>query len=93
MDTQTRSTHTPAWIAQVWLSFAVSTVGLLLGIFYLEVSAWARAFLCAMALLVVNSSLALAKTVRDVHEEQQLVRRVDEARVNKLITEADPFTL
>lgn len=91
-NTTTASTHTPAWVAQVWISFGVSSLGLLAGIFYLDVSSWARAFLAAAALLLINSSFALAKTLRDIHEEQRLVRRVDEARVTKLITENDPLS-
>lgn len=87
----TASAHTPAWIAQVWVSFGLASLGLMAGIFYLDVSAWARAFLAAAALLLINSSFALAKTLRDLHEEQRLVRRVDEARMTKLITENDPL--
>lgn len=89
--TQPSSIHTPAWVAQVWISFALASVALLAGIFYLDVSSWARAFLAAATLLVINSSFALAKTIRDLHEEQRFVRRVDDARVNKLITENDPL--
>lgn len=94
METTTtpNSIHTPAWVAQVWISFGVSIMGLLGGIFHLDVNAWARAFLAAAALLCMNSTFALAKTIRDVHEEQQLVKRVDNARVAKLITENDPLS-
>ena len=88
----TVSAHTPAWVAQVWVSFGLASLGLMAGIFYLDVSSWARAFLGATALLLINSSFALSKTLRDLHEEQRLVRRVDEARVTKLITENDPMT-
>lgn len=90
-NTAPASVHTPAWVMQVWVSFGLATVGLLGGIFYLDVSTWARAFLAAIALLLINSSFALAKTLRDLHEEQRLVRRVDDARVTKLITENDPM--
>ncbi len=87
------SIHTPAWVAQVWISFGLSSTALMAGIFYLDVGPWARAFLATATLLVINSSFALAKTVRDLHEEQRLVRRVDDARVTKLITENDPLAM
>ena len=89
--TDSSSVHTSAWVAQVYISFAISMLALIAGIFYLDVNVWARAFLGASALLAVNSSFALAKTVRDIHEEQRLVKRVDNARVTKLITENDPL--
>lgn len=91
--TATPAAHTPAWIAQVWISFALAAIGMLIGIYYLDVSSWARAFLGAMTLLVINSSISLSKTVRDLHEGQRLVRRVDDARVAKLIAENDPLAI
>ncbi len=87
--TDTASIHTPAWVAQVWISFGISVFALMAGIFYLDVNIWARAFLAASSLLAINSSFALAKTIRDMHEEQRLVKRVDNARMTKLITEND----
>ncbi len=50
------------------MSFALSLTGMILGIVYLDVEPWARAFLAACALFTVSSALGLAKTLRDEHE-------------------------
>ncbi len=93
MNNATGTTHSPAWIAQVWISFAIATFAVFAGTFYLDVSVWARAFLAVSVLLCINTSFALAKTLRDIHDGQAMVKRVDEARVEKLITEHDPLRM
>jgi hypothetical protein len=48
-----------------------------------------RAFLAFGLLHVVTSSFTLAKCVRDRQEEEAIVSRVDEARLDKLLAEQD----
>lgn len=87
----TAEVHSAAWSFQVKVSFALSLTGLILGIVYLDVEPWARAFLATCALFTVSSSLALAKTLRDEHESHRLVSRVDEAKLERFLAEHDPF--
>ena len=83
--------HSAGWITQTYVSFAVSLSALGLGIAYLPADPWQRAFLAVAALYAVTSSISLAKTVRDQHESRQIVARVDEAKLEKLLTERDPY--
>jgi hypothetical protein len=83
---------TSAFFAQSAISFGVSSVGVLLGIFYLPVPGWTRAFLAVGLLYTITSSFTLAKCVRDQHEASSVVHRVDEARLEKFLSEHDPFT-
>lgn len=76
---------------QAALSFGISVVAMLVGIAYLPVTAWMRGFLALGLLYVVTSSLTLAKTIRDQHETSDIVSRVDQARLEKLLAEHDPF--
>lgn len=85
-------THSAAWIAQVWISFAVSIAVTAAGIWHLPCDVWIKSFLGMGLLFVVGSSLSLAKTLRDVHEASRVVARIDEARFHKLITEHDPLS-
>ena len=83
--------HSPAWLAQVWISFVASVGVTAVGIYYLPVDAWVRAFLGMGLLFTVGSTSSLSKTVRDQYEAQRFTARIDEARVHRLIAEHDPL--
>jgi hypothetical protein len=60
-----------------------------MGIAYLHESSWVRAFLALGVLYTVTSTFTLAKVIRDRHEEEAIVSRVDQARLDKLLAEQD----
>ena len=91
MDISPQPKVTAAFYAQAVASFAISLAALAVGIFYLPVGGWIRSFLTIGLLYVVTSAFTLAKTVRDAQEVGTVVRRVDQARIDKLINEHDPF--
>jgi hypothetical protein len=76
---------TPAWIFQVWASFALSVGSTSIGIAYLPVDVWLRAFLGMGLVFSVGSALSLAKTLRDNHEARRLLNRLSEAKTEKII--------
>jgi hypothetical protein len=78
---------TPAWIFQVWVSFLLSIGATAVGIAYLPVDAWLRAFLGMGLLFSVGSALSLAKTLRDNHEAKRLLNRLSEAKAERIIRE------
>jgi hypothetical protein len=82
---------TTAFFVQAGISFGVSVVAVSVAIVYLPVGAWIRAFLGLGMLYVVTSSFTLAKCVRDQQEVTDVVHRVDQARLDKLLTDHDPF--
>jgi hypothetical protein len=90
-------THTPqtkttqAFFVQAGLSFAIALGSVIIGIAYLPVDGWMRAFLALGAVFLTTSSFTLAKCVRDAQETQLVVSRLDQARVEKLLAEHDPF--
>ncbi len=86
-----KPTHSPAWVAQTWVSFVIAAGATLLGIYCLPVDVWIKAFMGMGVLFTIGSTFSLAKTVRDLHEQETLVNRIDEARVSKLIAEHDPL--
>lgn len=90
-QTPTMSRTTAAFYLQAGISFAVSLVAVGVGIAYLPVDPWMRAFLAIGTLYVVTSSFTLAKCVRDQQEASSVLSRVDEARLDKLLAEHDPF--
>ncbi len=82
---------TSAYYVQAVLSFALSGSALGVGIACLPVDTWMRAFLAVGLLYVVTSAFTLAKCVRDRQETSDMVSRVDQARLEKLLAEHDPF--
>jgi hypothetical protein len=91
MDITTQPKVTAAFFGQAIASFAIGVGAVAVGIYYLPVGGWIRAFLSIGQLYVVTSSFTLAKTVRDAQEVGTVVRRVDQARIDKLLNEHDPF--
>ena len=91
MDNTTSSKNTNAFFLQAGVSFAVALLTMIFAIFYLPVDPWIRAFLGLGTLFLTTSSFTLAKCVRDAQEDQYVVARLDQARVDKLLAEHDPF--
>ena len=89
--TNIQPTHTAAFYAQAAISFAVSFGAVLVGIAYLPGDGWMRSFLAVSVLYVVTSSFTLAKCVRDHQEQNRVVQRVDEVRLEKFLADHDPF--
>ena len=83
--------HSGAWVAQTWISFVVAVGITGMGIWFLPVDVWVKAFMAMGLLFSVGSTFSLAKTVRDQHESESLRKRIDEARVNRIIAEHDPL--
>jgi hypothetical protein len=93
MSTPTQPRNTNAFFLQAGISFAVALLTMIFAIFYLPVDPWIRAFLGLGTMFLTTSSFTLAKCVRDAQEEQYVVSRLDQARVDKMLAEHDPYKL
>jgi len=91
-STSIPTSSTAAFYLQAAVSFGVALVAVGTGIAYLPVDAWVRGFLAIGTLFLVSSCFTLAKCVRDQQEASTVRVRVDEARLEKLMAEHDPFT-
>jgi hypothetical protein len=83
--------HSSGWIIQVWISFILSITATTVGIFYTPVDSWIKGYLGMGVFFSVASTVSLSKTVRDLHESQRITSRVDEAKLEKILAEHDPF--
>ncbi|MET9428208.1 MULTISPECIES: YiaA/YiaB family inner membrane protein [unclassified Streptomyces] len=90
-DTPVKQQNTAAYYGQALASFAIALGAVAIGIFNLDADAWVRAFLGIAVLYLTTSAFTLAKVVRDRQEAGQIVSRVDQARLEKLLAEHDPF--
>lgn len=91
MDSTTQRATTPAFYLQAAISFGASVTAVAVGIAYLPANMWVRGFLAVGMLYVVTSTFTLAKCVRDQQESLTVVKRVDQARLDRLLAEHDPF--
>lgn len=83
--------HSAAWIAQTWISFLISLSATSIGIVYLPVDGWTKGFMGMGLIFSIGSTISLTKTQRDIHESQKLTSKIEEARVEKILTEHDSF--
>ena len=83
--------NTTAFYAQAALSFAVALTAMIIAISYLPVDPWVRAFLALGALFLVTSSFTLAKCIRDQQDDTSVISRLDQARLERLLAEFDPY--
>lgn len=92
MDMHTTSSkNTTAFFAQSAIAFGLALLTMLIGIFYLTGDPWPKAFLLLGTLFLTTSSFTLAKCVRDAQETQYVVSRLDQARVDRILAEHDPW--
>jgi hypothetical protein len=91
MSTPKMTTTTTAYVIQAVLSFSLALTAILFGIVYLDIDPWVRAFLALAVLFLTTSSFTLAKCIRDQQESHGLTQRLDQARVDRILTEHDPF--
>ncbi len=83
--------NTNAFFLQSAISFAVALAAMVVAVLYLPVDPWTRAFLGLGTLFLTTSAFTLAKCVRDNQESQAVIHRLDEARVERILAEHDPF--
>jgi len=83
--------NTTAFFAQSALAFGIALLTLLVAIFYLPADPWQKAFLALGTLFLTTSSFSLAKCVRDSQESQYVVSRLDQARVERILADHDPW--
>ena len=88
MDTKTHST---GWIAQSWISFAFAITATTLGLIYIPLDNWARGYLAVSFAFTVSSTIGVSKTTRDLHEARKLTAKVEEARVERLLSDHHPL--
>ncbi|OEU96566.1 YiaA/YiaB family inner membrane protein [Streptomyces oceani] len=93
MTTSIERPTTTAFFAQAAIAFGVSLLAVAIGVVWLPVGPWERGFLALGVLFLVSSSFTLAKCVRDRQESQEVTSRVEQARIDKIITEHDPFDM
>ena len=91
MSTPNQPKNTSAFYLQAGISFGVALLTMIFSVIYLPVDPWIRAFLGLGIMYLTTSTFTLAKCVRDAQENQTVYARLDQARVERILAEHDPF--
>ncbi len=87
MQQHTSQKDSNAWILQTWLSFALSIGITSAGIVNLPVDIWVKGFMAMGLSFSVGSTFSLAKTQRDLHESSKLTSKIEEAKVEQILSQ------
>ncbi|MFJ3928087.1 YiaA/YiaB family inner membrane protein [Streptomyces sp. NPDC090022] len=90
-ETPVKQQNTAAYYGQAIASFGIALAAVAIGIWNLDADAWVRAFLGIAVLYLTTAAFTLAKVIRDRQEVGQIVSRVDQARMEKIMADYDPF--
>ncbi|MEH2310320.1 MAG: YiaA/YiaB family inner membrane protein [Nostoc sp.] len=93
MQTAGTQKDSAGWIIQTWAAFILSISMTTFGIINLPVNSWMKGFMGMGLAFSLGSTFTLAKTTRDLHETRRLTARLDEAKVEKLLSQHDPLNL
>jgi hypothetical protein len=81
--------HSPAWVTFTYISFAASAFMVALGIWLLPLDLSMKGYLTMGFLMLTQSCITLTKTMRDMHEGDKLVNRIEDAKAERLLMEVE----
>lgn len=79
--------NTKSFYNMAWIAFVLSFAGMTAGIFYMQSSLAMKGFLIMSYLFSVTSCFTVAKVVRDKHESEKFISKVEHAKTEKLLSE------
>jgi len=80
--------HSASWVTFTYVSFGAALLMVAVGIFFLPLDVWIKGYLAMGVVLLIQSCITLTKTMRDVHEGEKLVNRIEDAKAERLLMEA-----
>ena len=81
--------NSPAWVFFCYASFAIALGVTALGIWFMDLSLAMKAFMSMGLLFTTGSAFTLAKTLRDEHEANHFHHKLEEAKTERLLREAE----
>lgn len=84
-NTVSLSSDTPAWRFQTWAAFILSLASTSVGIWWMPIDPWQKAFVALGLWFTVSSTFTLAKSERDRHEANKITAKVTEHQVERVL--------
>jgi hypothetical protein len=77
--------HSSSWVSFSYISFGSAAFMLALGLYMMPLDLWGKGYLAMGILMLVQTAVNVTKTVRDNSEADKLIRKVEDARTEKLL--------
>jgi hypothetical protein len=81
--------HSPAWVTFTYASFIGSVIMMIGGIVLLPLEIWVKGYLAMGVAMLVQSCVTVTKTMRDLHEGEKLVNRIEDAKTERLLMDME----
>jgi hypothetical protein len=88
VETQSQP-HSGAWVAFSYISFGAAVIMTAGGLYFTQIDPWVKAYFGMASVLLIQACFTLAKTLRDVHEGQKFINRLDQAKTEKLLSNVE----
>ena len=85
------SSNTRSFYNMAWITFAIASIGMATGLYYLEATIAMKGFLIMSYIFSVSSCFTVAKVVRDKHESEKFLEKVEKAKTEKYLAEKKPI--
>lgn len=73
-----------------WIAFGLSMIGMIAGLGYLEADFAMKGFLAVSYIFSISSCFTVAKVVRDKHEADKFINKIETAKTEKFLNESSP---
>jgi len=81
--------NTKSFYSMAWIAFSLAFIGMIAGLIYLQADLAMKGFLVMSYLFTVTSCFTVAKVVRDRHESEKIIHKVEHAKTEKFLNERD----
>ncbi len=77
--------HSQAWVSFSYISFGAAAFMLFVDLYMMPIDLWGKGYLAMGILMLVQTAVNVTKTIRDNSEADKLIRKVEDARTEKLL--------
>lgn len=81
------SQNTKSFYTMAWAGFVLSASGMIAGLMYMEGDLAMKGFIAMSYLFSVMSCFTLAKVVRDKHEAERFIQKIETAKTEQFLNE------
>ncbi|QFU24745.1 hypothetical protein FM038_023175 [Shewanella eurypsychrophilus] len=87
MDNSHIQSNSASWIFFIKVSFSIALIAMGIGIIFMPGGLVIQGYFAICSLFLVSATITLSKTLRDEHESQRLISKINEAKTNKILNE------